>query len=63
MLVGDFSSSIDVYQCKYFIDALGDSQKEQIRHSFNRALSSTEYELKSWTLCLPKELDVKEFQW
>ena len=63
ILVGDFSAPIDVYQCKYFIDGVGDAQKNQIRASFKRAIESTTYKLKSWTLCLPCELTAKEFQW
>ena len=63
ILVGNFSAPIDIYQCKYFIDGIGDSQKQQIRDSFNRAIEATMYKMKSWTLCLPCELTAKEFQW
>ena len=63
ILVGDFSAPSDVYQCKYFIDGIGDSQKKQIRDSFNRAINSTVFKMKSWGLCLPCELTAKEFQW
>lgn len=63
ILVGDFSAPIDVYQCKYFIDGIGDAQKQQIRDSFKRAVESSIYKMKSWTLCLPCELTAKEFRW
>lgn len=63
ILVGDFSSPIENYQCKYFIDGIGDSQKQQIRESFNRAMKSNEYKMKKWILCVPCCLSVKEFSW
>lgn len=63
ILVGDFSSPIDVYQCKYFVDGICDSQKDQIRKSFTRSVNSSAFKLKSWTLCLPSELNIKEFRW
>ena len=37
ILVGDFSSPIDDYQCKFFLDGICDSQKKQIRESFQTA--------------------------
>ncbi|GCD11310.1 ABC-three component system protein [Clostridium tagluense] len=63
IFVGDFSDSIDVYQCKYFIDGIGDSQKSQIRESFNRAVSTDRYKLNNWFLCLPCVLTEKEHMW
>ena len=63
IFVGDFSAPGDVYQCKYFIDGIGDSQKQQIRESFNRAVGSSMFKMKNWFICLPCELTAKEFQW
>lgn len=63
VLVGDFSQPIVVYQCKYFIDGIGDSQKQQIRESYERAKNATDYKLKNWCLCVPCELSTKEFSW
>lgn len=63
IFVGDFSAPGDVYQCKYFIDGIGDSQKQQIRNSFKRAVESSVFKMKCWALCLPCELTIKEFQW
>lgn len=63
VLVGDFSQPIDVYQCKYFIDGVGDSQKKQIRESYERAKNASDYRLKNWYLCVPCELSIKEFSW
>lgn len=63
ILIGDFQSPIDNYQCKYFIEGINDSQKDQIRKSFVRAISSSEYKMKKWVLCLPCILSIKEFSW
>ena len=63
VMVGDFSVSIAVYQCKYFPQGLGDAQKNQIRESFRTACSSTEFTMKQWTLCVPLDLSVKEMAW
>ncbi len=63
ILIGDFSSPIEVYQCKYFIDGINDTQKTQIRDSFNTALNSKEYQMKTWTLCIPSTMTTKEFSW
>lgn len=63
ILVGDFSAPIDIFQCKYFVDGLGSSQKQQISHSFERAYGSSMFKMKRWVLCLPCELTAKEFQW
>ena len=63
ILVGDFNKPIENYQCKYFIDDIGDSQKQQIRESFKRAVTSTEYKMSKWILCVPKCLTAKEFKW
>lgn len=63
IFVGDFSAPGDLFQCKYFIDGIEDSQKQQIRNSFNRAIESDVFEVKCWTLCLPCELTIKEFKW
>lgn len=63
VLVGDFASPIENYQCKYFIDGLGDSQKGQIRESFRTAIEAGDYRMKRWVLCVPCALSVKEFSW
>jgi hypothetical protein len=54
---------ITVIQCKYFIEEIGDSQKAQIRQSFDTAISSKEYIMKEWVLCLPTELNIKNHKW
>lgn len=63
VLVGDFSSPIKVFQCKYFIDGIGDSQKAQIRDSFKTAINSKLYKMNSWSLCIPIAMTKDEFSW
>ena len=63
VMVGDFSGPIEVYQCKFFPQGLGASQKNQIRESFQTACSSTRFTMKQWTLCVPLDLSVKEMEW
>ena len=55
---------VDVYQCKFFLEALGDSQRAQIRRSFASALASKEYTTRSWVLCVPLlDLTMAENKW
>ena len=63
VLIGDFSEPIEVYQCKFFIEGIGDAQKQQIRESFNTASESKEYKMKKWILCIPDTMTPKEFSW
>nr|WP_319488338.1 ABC-three component system protein [uncultured Caproiciproducens sp.] len=63
ILVGNFEKPIDNYQCKYFIDGLGSSQKSQITESFKRAIEAPDYKMKKWILCVPCTLNAKEFKW
>lgn len=63
ILVGDFSIPIQNYQCKFFLEGIGDSQKKQIRESFQRAVSSASYRMDKWILCVPCTLSLSEFQW
>jgi len=63
ILVGDFTHPIENYQCKYFVDGLGNSQKDQIRKSFQRAVEAADYSMKKWVLYVPCTLTAKEFKW
>ncbi len=54
---------IDVFQCKFFPQRLGDIQKGQIRESFKTCRDSTDFRTKRWTLCLPVDLSVDEKSW
>jgi hypothetical protein len=56
-------AGVDVYQIKFFPDGIGDSQKAQIRDSFNRVRESNAFTTKSWTLCLPIDMSLDEKKW
>jgi hypothetical protein len=63
--VGEFTdpAGIEIYQCKFFPQGLGESQKSQVRKSFRRCRDSDAYQVKKWTLCLPVDLSVEEKRW
>lgn len=64
IFVGEFGiEPITVIQCKFFLDAFEDSQKDQIRESFKTAINSEKYELKEWILCIPRVIDIDEASW
>ncbi len=63
ILVGDFSAPIQNYQCKFFLDGIGDAQKNQIRDSFKTAVTSSSYTMEKWILCVPCTLSAPEFKW
>ena len=54
---------IIVIQCKFFLEAFGNSQKSQIRKSFNTASESNKYDLKEWVLCVPRVIDIDDTSW
>src|SRR5579863_5401306 len=43
-------AGVDVFQMKFFPNAIGESQKSQIRESFSTIASGTRFKAKSWTL-------------
>lgn len=61
ILVGDLDKPIVVYQCKYFIDGIGEVQKGQIRDSFNTVTGK--YSIKEWYLCVPIVFTVENHKW
>ncbi|WP_148510036.1 hypothetical protein [Hungatella hathewayi] len=63
ILVGDLTKPIDNYQCKYFINGVGKSQKDQIRKSFKRAIETDVYKMNKWVLCVPCNFTVQEMAW
>jgi hypothetical protein len=65
VFVGEIGiAPIDVYQCKFFLGTLGDSQKSQIRSSFDRAINSSLFQMKKWVLCAPiDDFDIHENIW
>lgn len=63
IFVGDLNKDVDVYQCKYFIDGIGKSQKQQIRGSYKSAKEAKNYKVNKWFLCLPCILTIEEHKW
>ncbi|SFE87165.1 PDDEXK family nuclease [Trichococcus pasteurii] len=61
VLVGEIPSPDKVYQCKFFLDSLGASQRQQIKESFETVTSN--YDIAEWLLCLPSILDQKDLLW
>ena len=54
---------VEIYQCKFFIDGVSDTQKDQIRKSFKSANESDKFKISKWVLCLPVDLTVSETVW
>lgn len=54
---------VTIVQCKCFIDEFGDSQKQQIRNSFKTAITSRDYAIEKWILCIPLELTKDQHLW
>lgn len=64
IFIGEFGvEPITVIQCKFFLESFGESQKSQIRESFDTAINSDKYELKEWKLCVPRVIDIDEHSW
>lgn len=61
VLVGDLPSPKAIYQCKFFPDKIGESQKRQINESFETA--TTLYSPAKWYVCLPLILNKEELLW
>jgi hypothetical protein len=62
---GDFTKNgkLIVYQSKYFSKPWGESQKRQIRASFETAANSKDFNLKEWFLCVPVRLTRQDLAW
>jgi hypothetical protein len=58
---GELSGNPTIWQVKSFPNGVGDSQKGQIRESFNTALRH--FKPKNWILCLSVNLDSKAHRW
>lgn len=55
---------VSIYQCKFFTGRIGDTQKEQIKKSFESLMKSRHKEyVESWTLCIATTLTSKEMSW
>lgn len=54
---------IKIFQCKFFLEQISDSQQSQIRDSFKTAKGSSKFEIEEWILCIPKTMDIDENKW
>ncbi len=64
VFVGELGiSPVRVYQCKFFLDGIAASQKQQIKASFQRVITAEDYKAFNWTLCLPIRLSKEEHLW
>ncbi len=61
-----YEGDVAVWQSKFFLDVFGDSQKQQIRSSYDEARKNAAkrgYRILAWTLCIPQDLDGPGQQW
>lgn len=65
--IGDMDGgSVSIWQSKYFINGIGESQQGQIRESYNSARTAASREghtVISWTLCIPVSFDGPTSKW
>jgi hypothetical protein len=65
--VGDLDGSIvSVWQSKFFLEQMGDSQKSQIRDSYASVVKEGKkqgFTIDSWTLCIPSTMTPELAQW
>jgi len=62
----DGSGRATVWQSKFFIDGVSESQKHQIREAFKAAVRASKdhgYQLDSWILCIPCSMDGSATAW
>jgi hypothetical protein len=63
---GRLDGVIAIWQAKYFIDGVGESQIKQIRSSFKSALKAADdhdHKVGTWTLCIPVDFDPESLTW
>lgn len=64
--VGEIDGVMSVWQAKFFIDGIADSQREQIRESFKQVVKKAAEEgfvVDAWTLSVPVNLDPDSLKW
>ncbi|MCK5291164.1 MAG: hypothetical protein KAR39_03990 [Thermoplasmata archaeon] len=61
--VGTYGNMLTVFQSKFFIEGLKNSQKDQIRRSFQRVYSDKDTTPTNWILVIPIDLDLEEQKW
>lgn len=66
VLYGDLNGTVEVWQAKYFINGVLESQQQQIRDSFRSAMKAAAakgHTISRWTLCVPSSMDKKAKKW
>ena len=66
VIVGSLQGDVHVWQAKYFIDGVGESQKSQIREAYRQVVKRAreqQFTLVSWTLCIPVAMDPAAARW
>jgi predicted helicase len=66
VICGKLEDNNIIWQCKFFLDGIGESQKNQIRKSYNDVLRKSRekhFKILRWILCLPIDFSTDEFQW
>ncbi|WP_329084874.1 MULTISPECIES: hypothetical protein [unclassified Streptosporangium] len=66
VLVGNLNDRVSIWQAKYFVKEFGESQKAQVRKSFQSALkyaSDKKYDVERWVLCVPCSMDPPALRW
>ncbi|MDF2857891.1 MAG: hypothetical protein K0Q87_3742, partial [Neobacillus sp.] len=64
IFIGDLGTAkADIFQCKFFLNRLGPSQKQQIGSSFRKVILADNFRASNWTLCLPIQLTKEEHIW
>lgn len=58
---GDMDGGLTIWQCKAFQGGIGESQKGQIRESFNTAMKY--FKPSRWVLCLSVDMDTSTHRW
>jgi len=62
----DYSGRVTIWQSKFFIDGVRDTQKRQVREAFKSAVAAAKkhgYGLDSWILCVPCSMDGPATAW
>ncbi|MEO3816555.1 serine/threonine protein kinase [Plantactinospora sp. B24E8] len=66
VLVGDLHGQVSIWQAKYFIRGVGESQRRQIEHSLRSALNAASadgHRIARWVLCIPSSMDAPTTRW
>ncbi|MEX5709099.1 serine/threonine protein kinase [Parafrankia sp. FMc6] len=66
VFIGDLSGSTSIWQSKYFIDGVGESQKQEIRDSFASVVKNSAeqgFTVERWVLCIPRSMDGPTTKW